>query len=287
MEQRNILPKPAPPEEGFLIYIAMNDLPTHSKQERDFPNEIWEDIGFGDGAFSISTYGRVYSNKRTYRDRWGNDIPTGGKFLTVRKQKGGNYVHLTYEKTHKNFYIPTLMADCFMRDRKENECVMHVSKNKYDDRIDNLKIVTWSKSISTDFEKEKKDRIRANRDAVKGIRKKYSSHNFGENRKCTSCLETKPLDDFTHSINHGYEKKFKRYKCNHCEYIDRVKRGAVKSNIITKGVHGNSKLHYNDVLQIRSIYDQGIATQKEIMDSYSISRTSVHNIVHRKSYKYL
>lgn len=48
-----------------------------------------------------------------------------------------------------------------------------------------------------------------------------------------------------------------------------------------------TKLTKNDVLQIRSIYDQGLVTQKEIRDAWELSASNVHKIVHRKSWRWV
>lgn len=49
----------------------------------------------------------------------------------------------------------------------------------------------------------------------------------------------------------------------------------------------NSKLLCNDVLQIRSIYEQGWATLKELGDAWGVSKANVHSIVKNKTWRHI
>lgn len=51
--------------------------------------------------------------------------------------------------------------------------------------------------------------------------------------------------------------------------------------------HANSKLKRCEVLQIRSIYEQGWASLSEISKSYDIAVTTVSSIINRKSWKHV
>jgi len=55
----------------------------------------------------------------------------------------------------------------------------------------------------------------------------------------------------------------------------------------TKYSSTKSKLSREDVLQIRSIHDQGWFKAVEIADAYGVSGAAIGKIVNRKSYKYL
>ena len=50
---------------------------------------------------------------------------------------------------------------------------------------------------------------------------------------------------------------------------------------------GRSKLKKNDVLQIRSIYEQGFATTKDISNAYNVTRRNVNHIINRESWRHI
>lgn len=76
--------------------------------------------------------------------------------------------------------------------------------------------------------------------------------------------------------------------CSRSENIRHAVRTGLKKTTIFNGTeHGMSKLTDNDVLQIRSIHEQGFATQKEISDAYKLSSTHVSKIISRKRWSHI
>lgn len=72
--------------------------------------------------------------------------------------------------------------------------------------------------------------------------------------------------------------------CTFNENMDHAYRNGLIDNRGEK--HGMSKLKEVDVLKIRELYDNGMI-QRNIMRKFNICACTAHNIVHRKSWKWL
>jgi len=58
--------------------------------------------------------------------------------------------------------------------------------------------------------------------------------------------------------------------------------------VVTRGVDlPQSKLIESDVVEIRQIYRHRIMTQQELADTYGVSRSNIHMVVNRKSWRHI
>ena len=55
----------------------------------------------------------------------------------------------------------------------------------------------------------------------------------------------------------------------------------------TGELNGRSVLSSEDVLTIRSMHHRGQATQRQLSEMFGVSRTTIHDIIHRKKWKHL
>lgn len=89
--------------------------------------EIWDDAPGYDGLYTVSNFGRVKS------ERSGKLLKTWGLTPTVNFSVNNN---------HKRFFVSQLVASTFIGEIPEGYWVIHLNKNRSDNRLENLKIGT-------------------------------------------------------------------------------------------------------------------------------------------------
>ena len=126
----------------------------------DLPNEVWRDIVGFDGSHSVSNYGRVRREQR---------YDTKGRLLKSKIIKRSYYVDkkgfiqsakVTFGAENRvvTKAVSILVAESFIGEIGDKNCVIHINKNKKDDRLENLKVSTYSESLKIDYKtKNKKD----------------------------------------------------------------------------------------------------------------------------------
>lgn len=101
--------------------------------------EIWKDIKGFEGAYQISNLGRVKSLERY--------VPSSGKTPQKIKEKirktfsttaGYLYVVLSYNHIRKTALIHRLVAEAFIPNPDNLECVNHKDENKQNNIVENL-----------------------------------------------------------------------------------------------------------------------------------------------------
>ena len=187
----------------------------------DMPGEEWVDAFGFDGLYQVSNLGRIKSNSREVITRWGTPRIKSEKILkqSFSKKKGrveGLIISLSINLSKKSKNVSRLIYDSFhTKDEfKENECVMHINKVLWDNRIENLQKTTRSKSRYVDVKKS----IPTQKSLPKNIKKAQKSQKeFFKSRthkKCSSCGIEQKIELFPDNISRCRE-------CLNKEVIDR------------------------------------------------------------------
>lgn len=188
--------------EGKALSIA-DVMPCFNRSLEDIKGEKWIDITGYDGIYQISNFGRVKSIGRYVNSSKGNQRWVKEKILKIHIPKDGHElnVKLSRENVSKTHLVNTLVADAFLRDRKENEVICQIDKNVLNCKLSNLKIMSVSSSVYLNYKNGKaKDWGIGN--FIKDKRKKYELENgIFENGKlikikCSCCNKTKSVDAF-------------------------------------------------------------------------------------------
>lgn len=165
--------------------------------------EVWDDVIGFDGYYSVSTLGRVKSDRTN-------------KIMGTAAKRGNRQVTFCVGGIRSKHYVSRLVALTFIGDIPEGHIVIHKNKIKTDDRLLNLKIGTCSESLKIDYQRN----VRFDW-GISGIPIERSSQFFNENGvadnegnietlKCICCETEKPIADF-------YKKKNSvRHKCKTC-----------------------------------------------------------------------
>lgn len=108
--------------------------------EPDIEKEEWKEIEWSGGAYSISSMGRIKSNR-------------SGKLLSTNSRAGSGYVsaciHINGER--KQTTIHRLVADAFLEREEGKDEVNHINGIKTDNRYFNLEWVSRSENVSHSY----------------------------------------------------------------------------------------------------------------------------------------
>lgn len=140
-------------------------------------NEVWKEITFGNGRFSVSNNGRVRNNETD-------------KILSQQIQNSGyKIVHLNYKGKRKANTVHRLVAIAFV-DREQNKnLVDHKDGNKLNNHFENLRWVTPSGNMQNAFQLGKMENAK---NKAKGRMKKLgSTHGFENSQK--NLIKAKPV----------------------------------------------------------------------------------------------
>jgi hypothetical protein len=119
----------------------------------DLEGEIWKDVIGFDGSHSVSNFGRV--KRETRYDTIGRLLKS--KILKRQYWIGkdgfldGAKVTLGAEDKVITKAVSILVAESFLGEIPKGFCVVHLDKNIKNDCVDNLKITTYSESLTRDY----------------------------------------------------------------------------------------------------------------------------------------
>lgn len=119
----------------------------------DLPNEIWRDVVGFDGSHSVSNFGRVKREQR---------FDTKGRLLKERilkrtycigKDGFKDNAKVTFGADNKvvSKAVSIMVAESFLGEIDDKHCVVHIDKNVSNDKLENLKIATYSESLKLDY----------------------------------------------------------------------------------------------------------------------------------------
>lgn len=95
--------------------------------------ELWDDIPGFDGKYKISTEGRTVSMN------YNNTGKPGLLKQKINKKTGQSEVKLSKNNIAKDYMVARLVAERFIPNPLFKDEVMHISKDKQDNSVDNLK----------------------------------------------------------------------------------------------------------------------------------------------------
>lgn len=135
-----------PQNPAFLVGAVM---PCFILTIENLENEEWRDcIGY-DGIYSVSNYGRIKSETR---------YDSAGRLIKQRILKqtfGANgipSVKFSLNGKAMTKHPMSLVGECFLREKKQDEEYCHKNKNKADNRLSNISIETRKRSKEICYE---------------------------------------------------------------------------------------------------------------------------------------
>ena len=121
-----------------------------AKNSEDMEKEIFKWIDGYEGLYQITSLGRVYSVPR--KDRFNRNV---GGFLTQHKTINGYcFVNLYKDGKKKMFYVHRLVSSAFVANIENKRCVDHINGDKSDNRIFNLRWVTYRENMNNPVTKQ-------------------------------------------------------------------------------------------------------------------------------------
>lgn len=104
--------------------------------------EEWKDIKGYEGIYQVSSYGRIRSLDRIVERKTGN-YHIEGRILRQNDDTHGYLkVNLTKHDKKKTFKVHRLVAQAFIENPNNYECVNHKDENKQNNNIKNLEWCT-------------------------------------------------------------------------------------------------------------------------------------------------
>jgi hypothetical protein len=131
----------------------------------DLEGEIWNDVFGFDGLFSVSNLGRVKREMRTTSYNRVIQEKIISRIYCTNKSSGKKsaVAKLNYENKRIVRTVASLVVESFIRPLNDNECAIHIDKNRlYDDSLINVKIGTYSDSVKDDFKQKAKKPLLGN-----------------------------------------------------------------------------------------------------------------------------
>ncbi len=233
----------------------------------DLENEIWIDaLGF-DGIYLVSNYGRIKSLSRYVNNGKGQRlIKERIRAQTLSKDGRLTCPFSINNKTYSN-NVSQLIYLSFNYNTKLNiktHCVMHKNKNQSDNRLENLKIETISKSHSVNFEKGLLEHLRNNNI------KRTENYNLLKSRVCKVCNKEKEINKF----KRGYKT------CSNCSYIKKSNPNyRQKTEIKIKCIANNVILNFKNTIDLEKSGIITRATFRKLLKSnkFNFKSRKTHN----------
>lgn len=106
--------------------------------------EVWKDIEGYEGSYQVSSYGRVRSLDRIDD----NNHPLKGQIIKQHLSNRGYYRVFLYKKQKmKAFSVHRLVASAFIPNPENKACIDHISCNKEDNSVSNLRWCSHSENM--------------------------------------------------------------------------------------------------------------------------------------------
>lgn len=156
--------------------------------------EIWKDIPEYEGLYQVSNLGRVRSVDRYVNSniRNNNKVLRKGKILKPAKTKTYLSVGLCNGKKQKTKNIHQLVAQAFIPNPNNYNCINHKDENKYNNNVNNLEWCTrkYNNNYGKRLNKISKSLIN-NPKICKKVNQYDKNHNFIKQWESTMEIERK------------------------------------------------------------------------------------------------
>lgn len=140
--------------------------------------EIWKPVVGYDGAYEVSSFGRIKSLARMII-RPKSSYFAKEKILSPHKDRRGYlYVFLCKNGLPKRHYIHRIVASVFINNQQNKPCVDHINTITTDNRVENLR---WCTHLENSNNPITLNRVRINGHSLETTRKNMKTRK--ENRK--------------------------------------------------------------------------------------------------------
>lgn len=199
-------------------------------QMEDLENEFWVDmIGF-DGFYEVSNLGRIKSLSREYETSRGiRRFKERIRKQTLNKD-GRLSCNISCNNIKTSLNIQAIIFLSFNPNAEYNvksNCVMHIDKNKSNNKLSNLKIEKISNSHKINFKKGLTNHL------IEIGKERTKKYNTLIDRICTNCNKKKKINKFERG-------RRKCYKCHGLSSYNRTLKNQGKKRV------NNTKIYITD-----------------------------------------
>ena len=130
--------------------------PYENLSTESMPGEIWKDIPGWEGYYQISSLGRAKSLSRKVSARANKPRTIKEHIIKQPIVNGRKYLSFlaSSPNTRERIYIHRAVASVFIDNPKKKPCVDHINTDTFDNRVSNLRWVTYHENSSNTLTKE-------------------------------------------------------------------------------------------------------------------------------------
>lgn len=108
--------------------------------------EIWKDVVGYEGFYKISNMGNLKSCERYSKNSRGQNRKLKEKIIKTHLIKGYPGTKLVVNKKRKHVYIHKLVAEAFLSDKGDKQCINHIDGNPLNNKVENLEWATFKEN---------------------------------------------------------------------------------------------------------------------------------------------
>ena len=124
--------------------------------------ELWKPVVGYEGLYEVSNYGNIRSLDRIVVYSDGRTHKYNSCIIKQTENKGYLYVGLNKNNKKSSEKVHRLVAKSFIDNPGNKPCIDHINGNKADNKVTNLRWVTYKENMRNPLTKEKMSNIRSN-----------------------------------------------------------------------------------------------------------------------------